>query len=297
MPMAPSRLSHDDPKYISWYRSLAKRKPPWNRGRNKDNDPRVKRISETLKQKKLDNFSSWRMQMKREGKIISSYPDFRKNCDLAVLIGLILGDGNIHQFPRTQKLTLTFGNEKPELITFAANLVERVIGKKPAVSPCSYANATRITLYQQHLSRRLEVPVGRRRFSLTGVPTWIWKKNTYLLGCLKGLYEAEASLNIHLATCTYNFAFRNYNEKLLSDVKVILQKLGLHPEVRSTAIRLRRRDEVKYLEKLIRFRKYYARSANGRQLDSESSNLGSNPSLAANSMFVLKPSTNSAIIT
>ncbi len=45
-----------------------------------------------------------------------SYPPFEKNYDLAVLTGLTLGDGNIHQFPRTQKLTLTFGLDKPFVV-------------------------------------------------------------------------------------------------------------------------------------------------------------------------------------
>jgi hypothetical protein len=41
-----------------------------------------------------------------EGKIISSYPTFVKNGDLAELIGVTLGDGHICVYPRTEELRI-----------------------------------------------------------------------------------------------------------------------------------------------------------------------------------------------
>jgi hypothetical protein len=277
-------LPKDDPRYLLWKESLKKRPLPWNKGVTKDMDERVKKISDTFKRKKLDNFSVWREEMKRQGKILSTYPPFEKSKELAILTGLILGDGNIHKFPRTEKLTITLGTDKPKLIEFAFGLVEKVISKKPKVLPLGTSNAIRMTLYQKNLSERFFIPSGKRRYSTTGIPGWIWESEEYILCCLRGLFEAEASLSVHLPTYTYNFAFANRNEKLLSDVSRALSLFGLHPEVRTYAIRLRRKDEVKYFKELISFRNYdfdIAGSANGRHHDSESCNLGSNPSPAA----------------
>jgi len=116
----------------------------------------------------------------------------------------------------------------------------------------------KITLYQKNISERLDVPIGNRRYSKKGLPQWVWEAENYLVACLRGLFEAEGSLSVHLPTYTYNFSFSNRNEKLLKDVQDSLIKLGFNPETRLYAIRLRKKNEVKYFRKLINFRNYSA---------------------------------------
>ncbi len=41
----------------------------WNHGKTKENDPRVRKISETFKAKHIDNFVQWRCRARRIGKI------------------------------------------------------------------------------------------------------------------------------------------------------------------------------------------------------------------------------------
>ena len=193
--------------------------------------------------------------MKTMGRIKSEWPDFEKNEDLALLIGLVLGDGHIESYPRSEGLEIALGTDKPLLISFTFDLVERVFHKCPAMAK-QKTNCVKIRIYEKYIAKRLEVPTGNRRYSKQGIPGWIWKKRSFLINCLRGLYEAEASLSVHLPTCTYNFAFHNTSERLLRDVYMVLVKLGLHPEVRPVAIRIRRKDEVKYLCNLLSFRKY-----------------------------------------
>lgn len=90
-------LLKNDLRYRKWIKSLKKRPPPWDKGKRKETDLRVKKISDTFKRKKIDNFSKWREEMKRIGKIRSFYPDFTKSNELAFLIGVSLGDGNIFE--------------------------------------------------------------------------------------------------------------------------------------------------------------------------------------------------------
>jgi len=75
----------------------------WNKGLTKFTNKSLLQTSLTMKSKRLDNFRSWREKMKSEGKIPSDYPEFEKNEMLAEYIGVILGDGNISEFPRTQR--------------------------------------------------------------------------------------------------------------------------------------------------------------------------------------------------
>jgi hypothetical protein len=258
IPTPPCLLPKKDPRYKRWLKSLRKRPPPWCTGKTKENCPGLKKMSDTFKREKIDNFKKWREKARTQGLIPASYPPFKKDEDLAFLVGIALGDGNIYRYARTEELRISLGTDKPKLIDYTSKVVEKVFNKKPHIHHPKNINMVKVSVYQKNISKRLGVPAGNRRYSTIGIPYWAWKYKRLLLACLRGLYEAEASLCIHLPTCTYNFAFHNRNEKLLHDVYLALIKLKLHPEVRPIAIRLRRRDEVKYFEKLINFRQYDA---------------------------------------
>lgn len=262
-PVLSHMLPKDDPRYVKWHENLKKRPAPWCTGKTKETDSSVRKISETFKRKKIDNFKEWRVEAKRTGKIPNSYPAFKKDESLAFLIGLVLGDGHIDKFPRTEKLSIALGTDKPDLISFTVPVVEKVFNKTPVVSKAKESNMVRINLYQKYISKRLGVPSGNKGRAVIAIPGWIYRSKKYSLAYLRGLYEAEASLCIHLPTCTYNFAFTNRNPSLLGNVNFLLRRLKLHPEVRSVAIRLRRKKEVKYFESLINFRNYNAGLSNG----------------------------------
>jgi len=134
----------------------------------------------------------------------------------------------------------------------------RSLRKRPPPWDKGKSNCIRVWVYQKSISKRLGIPAGDRRKSILEIPDWIWDSNDFLIWYLKGLFEAEGSLSIHLPSCTYNFAFSNRNGKLLDNVKRGLIKLGFHPEVRNNAIRLRKKAEVECFRKLICFREFSA---------------------------------------
>ncbi len=263
IPISPSLLPKEDPRYLRWRESLKKRPPPWSKGKTKYTNSSVKKISDTFKRKKIDNFAKWREEARKKGIIPSAYTPFSRNERLAFLVGLILGDGHIDKFSRTEKLTISLGTDKPDLIDFVLSIVEVIFSKKPSVNRPTYSNVARISIYQKYISKRLRVPSGDRRQNHTKIPGWIQRNKKYLLAYLRGLYEAEASLSIHLPTYTYNFSFHNTNSSLLDIVKTSLIQFGFHPEIRPKEIRLRRKNEVKYFSKLINFRDYNAGWSNG----------------------------------
>lgn len=228
----------------------------WNKGQTKKTHPGVMKISNTMRLRKIDNFRAWRNQMKALGKIPNGYLPIEHCEELAEYIGVILGDGNISKFPRTERLILTGNSNNQGFIKRYAEITQTLFHKKPCVSKLNSSNATRIAFYQKEISNRLGIPCGSRKNLDYTVPKWILKKDGYLVAFLKGLFEAEGSLSIHLPTCTYNFQFRNNNKSLLSAVKDGLIHLGYHPEVRTNSTRLRKRGEVEKFRNLIKFRNY-----------------------------------------
>lgn len=224
---------------------------PWNKGFTKNTHPSVLKISETMRVKKIDNFYGWRKKLQKK----LSKPLVRDE-KLAFLIGLSFGDGHIQKFPRTERLRIVLGSDKPSLWRYTAKLVEHIFKKRPWIKHRKYSNAIDISIYKCGLSEQLEIPIGARKNLKIKIPQWIWKKDKFLISCLRGLYEAEASLNIHLATYTYNFSFSNKNQYLLDEVEKALIHFDFNPERREDAVRLRRKHQVESFKQLINFRVY-----------------------------------------
>ena len=76
--MIPNLLEKNDPRYVKWRRSLKKRPLPWNKGETKETSQSVKKISETMRRRKIDNFAEWRRKMIKLGKIKNEYPKLEK---------------------------------------------------------------------------------------------------------------------------------------------------------------------------------------------------------------------------
>ena len=210
-----------------------------------------------MRKLKLDNFSEWRNRMKALGKIRSSYPNFKKDGDLAELIGVVLGDGHIRKFPRTEELSIFSNSNNPGFISRYARLMERIFDKKPALTR-HHGNCTRIRLYQKQIHSRLGVPYSPRGKLNIQIPMWVLNKDKYIVRYLRGLYEAEGSHCIHALTGTYKLFFSNKNDSMLHNVFRLLRKLGFHPHTSKNhyCIQLSKKSEVSRAVELLKFRKY-----------------------------------------
>jgi hypothetical protein len=223
----------------------------WNKGLTKGTHPSLMKTSVTMKSKKIDNFKKWREKQIEKGRFDLAY--IPKNELVAELIGVTLGDGNIALYPRCERLTISSHSEAKKFIKRYSDLVEKIFKKKPSILRTNQ-KCIRISIYQRAISKRLSIPSGNRSHLTNLIPKWIKQNERYIIACLKGLFEAEGSLSVHLSTYTYNFEFRNLNPCLLDFVKNSLEGLRYHPEIRKTATRLRKKDEVMSFKKLIKFR-------------------------------------------
>jgi len=253
--VAPNLLPKDDPRYKKWREALKKRPPSWSKGYTKETHDSILKISRTFKKKKIDNFSEWRKKMRNSGRW--DYSEFTKNGDLAEFIGVVLGDGHIHKFQRTESLAIFSNANNPGFIQRYADLLERIFKKRPCVAPSDKkGGCVRIRIYQKNISKRLGIPTGARKDAKIKIPQWILKNKAYLIRCLRGLYEAEGSFSVHKPTSTYKFFFSNKNETLLYFVYQALKDLGFYSNRSGYKVQISRKEEVYKCKKLIQFRQY-----------------------------------------
>lgn len=230
----------------------------WSKGQTKETNLSVKKISDTMKLRKLDNFKAWRDKMKKEGKIKSKYLALKKDGDLAELIGVVLGDGHISKFPRSEELTIFSNSNNKGFIKRYSRFVEKIFDKTPYVAKTSWSNCVRIRIYQKNISSRIGIPFSPRKDKKISVPRWILKSNNYTKRYLRGLYEAEGCYCVHLPTSTYKFLFCNKNISMMNNVFRLMRGLGFHPHWTKTndMIQISRKEEVLGAVKLLKFRVY-----------------------------------------
>jgi hypothetical protein len=228
----------------------------WTKGLTKDSHPSIRKISETMKFRRIDNFSKWREQMKAVGLIRSTYPNFERNADLAELIGVILGDGHIRSYPRTEELSIFSNSNNPGFIERYSKLVEKIFDKKPAQTVHSKLNCIRIRIYQKNISSRLGIPLSPRAKLDIKIPSWISKNKLYIVRYLRGLYEAEGCHCVHKPTSTYKIFFSNRNKSMLNNVYTLTRKLGFSSHRSLHQVQISKKEEVYRFMELIEFRKY-----------------------------------------
>jgi|SRR3989344_7656170 len=228
----------------------------WSKGFTKDTHPSVRKISDTMKLKKIDNFAEWRRAAIEAGKIRVKFRSLPRNGDLAELIGVVLGDGHIEKFPRTERLLIFSNSNNAGFIERYARMVEKIFNKKPYVYKQSDQNCVRISLYENQISKRLGVPTGARKNLNIEVPPWILKRKSYVIRYLRGLYEAEGSHSVHRPTSTYKLNFSNRNQSLLKIVSKLLTVLGLSPHSDPLRVQLSKKAHVERAIELLEFRKY-----------------------------------------
>lgn len=209
-----------------------------------------------MRERGLNNAAHWRAAQRQKGKFVSKTDALEQTGDLAELIGLILGDGNISRFPRTECLRIVINSRDTALVARTAALVEKVLKKSPHVAKRRHYHAMNITVYQSHLSARLGIPSGARAKAHLTVPLWIDQDTGFIKRFLRGLYEAEGSHNVHLPTYTHKFQFSNANPYLLQMVHQLVKQLGFHPHLSPKQVQVSRREEVQNLINLIEFRSY-----------------------------------------
>lgn len=230
----------------------------WNKGFTKDTHPSLRKTSETMRRKKLNNFRRWQDAMREQGIFKTSYPPLAHNGNLAELLGVILGDGSLYKHDRCDSLRIVGDASKMEFVHRSAYLIHAVFDKQPRVAKRAGSNGVNITLYERNIAKRLHLPYGSRAQYQFRLPEWIRKDKAYTIRFLRGLYEAEGCIAHHAGTYTHKLIFANTNQFLLALVAELVRNLGFTVSISTTKVQVSRKLEVQNLADLIQFRRYEA---------------------------------------
>ena len=227
---------------------------PWKKGDTKETNLSLLRLSKTLKTKKEWNFTDWQRERKKQS--IIKYKELLKDENLAELIGIILGDGNLYKHSRTENLRVICNSKDISYIRHIVNLITKIFHKTPSVIKRKNENATVVCLYQCKISKRLKLPYGNKIKNNVGIPAWIFLNKDYIYKCLKGLFETDGCFHEDRQNYTRCIEFKNNCVRLRKDAYNILLRLDFNPQLGHNYVRLAKKDEVYRFKELIDFRNY-----------------------------------------
>ena len=190
-----------------------------------------------------------------------------KNEMLAELVGIILGDGNIHIFPMNGLYSLRIaGNSVKDgeyLINYVSKLCMNLFSIKPRVYKQPKANCIYLIIQSRMLIDFLlsiGLKEGNKIKSQVTIPDWIKENDSYLRVCVRGLTDTDGCVYEMLPHWPglFQLNFENRNFTLLRDTREALIKLGYHPSkicgkrtINGTKFYISRREEIKKFYKEI----------------------------------------------
>lgn len=176
----------------------------------------------------------------------SQYRIFPKHSeDLAELIGMVLGDGNIFRFDRCQRLTISCNSSYRGYIKHISHLVGSVFKKEPNVIKRSKVNCVDVSLYMQDIDKALGLPAGNKLKNSVKIPEWVFKKKRYLIKCLKGLFETDGHYGLSKKFYVEYIQFCNKSKSLRESVFRALIYLKYLPQLGHSYVRLAKRAQVR----------------------------------------------------
>ena len=185
---------------------------------------------------------------------MKEYKKLTKDNSLAELIGVILGDGCITKFERTEALRVVCNSKDKKYACYVADLIKKVFGKQATCIRRKRENAIDIRLYQKYISARLKLPAGNKIVNNVGVPKWIYRKYIYMIFCLKGIFNTDGHFKKNIDNYLHVIELTNHCKHILNDTFKMLKKLGFNPQLGKKCVRLARKEEVYRFIKIIDFR-------------------------------------------
>lgn len=215
----------------------------------------LKELEDNWGRKKGGNISSGNLKVVR-------LPN--KDERLAELWGILLGDGHIEKIKKYKigvyhiRVTGHLIDDKDYLINFVKPLINDLFDVrvrsyiyKPVKALHIIADSRRIVDFFEENGFKS----GNKIKNQVTIPSWIKENNFFLAACLRGLFDTDGSFYKLTNQNSYQVYFRNYNRKLLNDVREGLIQLGINVSriMRGTAIVITKKSEIAKFYKLIGF--------------------------------------------
>lgn len=189
---------------------------------------------------------------------------------LAELVGIILGDGNIHIYKKGKKIGVysvriagNYLKDYSYLTIHIANIFKELFKVEPRIykqlnTNCFYIIVEGRLIVDFLISIGLKS--GNKIKSQVTIPDWIKENGVYLKACIRGLIDTDGCVYEMLPHWPglFQINFENRNITLLRDTRKALIKLDFHPSkicgkrtLNGTKIYISRKEEIKKFYKEI----------------------------------------------
>lgn len=177
----------------------------------------------------------------------------RKSKKLAELLGIFIGDGHLSEY---QASVTTNSETDREHALFACNLIKNLFDIIPTLKKKKDKNVLNIVVSSKNIVQFLKkngMPIGNKIKNNLSVPDWIFKKISYQIAFIRGLFDTDGCIYIdtHITDKKiyryFGWAITSYADKLITDVVKILKNLEFTPTHCFTqkSVYLRKQKEIK----------------------------------------------------
>ncbi|MBS3104955.1 hypothetical protein J4234_01740 [Candidatus Woesearchaeota archaeon] len=199
---------------------------------------------------------------------IINFPE--KSERLAELVGIILGDGNLHAYKKGKdvgtyslRIAGNYIKDYEYLTNYVANLCKDLFMVKPRTYKQPNVNCIYLIIDGRLIVDFLiEIGLkhGNKIKSQVTIQNWIKENDAYLKACIRGLIDTDGCIYEMLPHWPglFQINFENRNITLLRDTREALINLGYHPSkicgkrtVFGTKIYISRKEEIKRFYKEI----------------------------------------------
>ncbi len=191
-------------------------------------------------------------------------PNVEFSEDLAEIIGIILGDGNVFSYVQRGKgiavrgVSIAFHGDEESYFFRVRALLLSVFGEKASRVEHKTRNARYLRLYGKgyvELFTALGLPPGNKITNNVTIPDWIFSNKSWLRACIRGLIDTDGS--VYRTGRWTQICFRNHNPALLADTRRGLLKLGIFTsQITRRKIYVSRKHALRKLFNEIGFRNY-----------------------------------------
>lgn len=152
---------------------------------------------------------------------------FRKSGNLAEIVGIMLGDGNLWK----NQIKISFDKRNEKYIEYVKSLFKNVFGIELRIKFTPGTNQANLYCYNRYLAQRL-VDIGLQRGdkikNRVSVPIWVKEKTIYSKRLIKGLIDTDGCIYFSKRDSQTYIKFTNFNPTLLKDFKEITEFLDYH---------------------------------------------------------------------
>lgn len=121
----------------------------------------------------------------------------RKTAELAYIVGVALGDGNLsNPNGRAVRLRVSCDAKYPNLINRIQQVIQKSFPNNKVSKVLKPRNCVDVSCYSNEWEQILgwQAKKGPKHKQNADIPKWVFSKKKYLVNCIKGLIETDGSV-------------------------------------------------------------------------------------------------------